>query len=96
MEKKKTKDTSWFIFTDNDYTNQVISKELQQEDTFYEAKCSDGVLRKLWVCDAQVVLKMIKNKQSKELTFDVYKRVGNPAPIIKCNFYKTRKSLTRI
>ena len=96
METKKTKDTSWFIFTDDDYTNQVIVEELQQEDTFYQAKCSDGVLRKLWVCDAQFVLKMMKNKQKKELTFDVYKRIGKPAPIIKCNFNETKKSLTKI
>ena len=96
MEKKRIRDIRWYLFTDDAYTNESISRELPPENTSYNTSCSDGKKRDLWVCDGQFVTKMLKNKKSQKFIFDVYKREGSHGPIIRCDFFKAKKSLTRI
>lgn len=92
MEKKKV--VSWFIWTNDGYTNEAISRELPPEDTLDGVECHDGVMRKLWKCDGQFVTKMLKNKKQKHLDFSIFKRDGKYGSINEVTFLeKKRKKL---
>jgi len=86
---KKT--ISWFIFTNDSYTNEVISEELPPEDTLDGIKCFDGRRRKLWKCDGSFVTKLRRNKTIQGLHFDIYKKEGEHGSIKKCEFFKKKK-----
>lgn len=88
---KARKIISWYIFTNDSFTNQVISKELSPEDTLDGIKCSDGRRRKLWKCDGSFIAKLRRNKSVQGLHFDVYKKEGKYGSIKKCEFFKKKK-----
>ncbi|MEI7688778.1 MAG: hypothetical protein WCI91_01180 [Candidatus Nomurabacteria bacterium] len=81
----------WFIFTDDGYTNEVISRELPSEDTLDGVKCDDGVIRKLWKCDGQFITKILKNKKRNRLDFSIFKKEGKYGQIKKADFFNKKK-----
>ena len=89
MENKKL--VFWFIFTNDGYTNEVISRELPSEDTLDGIKCDDGIIRKLWKCDGQFVTKILKNKKRNQLDFEIFKKDGKYGSIKKADFFKKKK-----
>jgi hypothetical protein len=93
METQKK--VSWFIFTNDAYTNQVISMELPPENIIDGVKCIDGVERKLWQCDGQFITKIRRNKTSQGLHFEIFKRDGKYGPIKKCDFLDKKKKAKR-
>ena len=90
MEKKKNV-VSWFIWTDDSDTNEIISKELPPEDTLDGIECHDGVIRKLWKCDGQFVTKLLKNKKQKGLNFLIFKKDGENGSIKEAAFLNKNK-----
>ena len=88
---KNQREIFWFIFTNDAFTNEVISRELPPEDTVNDVKCFDGINRKLWKCDGQFVTKIRKNKISQKLDFEIFKREGKYGPIKKCDFFDKKK-----
>ena len=89
MKKKRL--TFWFIFTNDSYTNEVISRELPSEDTLDGVKCEDGVERKLWKCDGSFITKILKNKNQKRLDFEIFKRDGKYGSIRRADFFGKKK-----
>lgn len=93
MEKKRKRLIFWYIFTDDGYTNEAISRELPSADTLDGVKCSDGIPRKLWKCDGQFVTKLLKNRKQKNLDFEIFKKEGKYGPIQKATFLEKKKKL---
>lgn len=91
MEKKRL--IFWYIFTDDGYTNEAISRELPSEDTIDGVECSDGIPRKLWKCDGQFVTKMLKNKKRNHFDFEIFKKDGKYGTIQKAIFLEKKKKL---
>jgi hypothetical protein len=89
MEKERI--IKWFIFTNDGYTNQSISRELPAENTHFDKMCAEGIQRNLWECDGQFITKMLKNKKVQKLVFDIYKQDGKYGTIKKASFFKTKK-----
>ena len=92
----KTTEVFWFIFTNDSYTNQVISKELPPENTVDGVKCFDGVERKLWQCDGQFITKIRRNEKSQGLKFEIFKRDGKYGSIKKCDFFDKKKKSKKL
>ena len=82
---------SWFIFTNDAYTNQVISRELPVESINDAIKCFDGVERQLWQCDGQFITKMRRNEKIQGFHFEIFKREGKYGSIKKCDFFGKKK-----
>ena len=91
MEKGKPKERTWYVFTYDALTNQAISRELPAENTMDGIMCVDGVARKLWMCDGSFVTKIIRNKVSMDLHFDIYKKEGKNGAIKKVDFLNKKK-----
>jgi hypothetical protein len=89
----KKKQTTWYIFTNDSYTNEVISRELPEENAYNEVLCSDKIRRMLWQCDDSFVIKMDKNKEQKNLDFTVFKKDGKDGDIkeVAQKFYPVAK-----
>ena len=85
---KRKRKVIWYIFTNDSYTNRVISIELPQEDTVDGVKCFDGVQRKLWRCDGTFITKILKNRKSQNLDFEIFKSNGKYGSIKKITFFK--------
>jgi hypothetical protein len=85
------KEITWFIFTNDSHTNEVISRELPPEDTFDGVKCFDKIKRKLWRCDGQFVTKIKRNEKSKNLHFEIFKREGKYGSIKRADFFGRKK-----
>lgn len=94
---KKKREVFWFIYTNDAYTNEVISRELPPEDTMDGVKCFDGIRRKLWRCDGQFVTRMRKNEKAQKLSFEIFKKEGKYGSIKKADFLtrKKKKSVPR-
>lgn len=90
---KNNRVMTWFIFTNDSYTNEVISRQLPQEPENINNLliCSDGVERQLWECDGPFVTKMYRNKKRLNLHFDIFKKEGKYGPIKKCDFLRKKK-----
>jgi len=90
----KKKQTTWYIFTDDSNTNEVISRELPPENAYNEVICSDELRRKLWQCDDLFVIKMNKNKEQQNLHFGIFKKEGKDGSIkeVAQKFYPMSKT----
>jgi len=91
MEKERL--IFWFIYTNDGYTNEAISRELSSEDTVDGVECSDGITRKLWKCDGQFVTKILKNKKQKNFDFEIFKKEGKHGSIQKASFLEKKKKI---
>ncbi len=81
----------WYVFTNDSYTNEVISRELPSENAHAEVMCDDGKERSLWLCSGQFVTKVLKNKKKQNLDFCIYKKEGKYGKVKKANFLKRKK-----
>jgi len=84
------REITWYIFTNDAYTNQVISRELPSENANDSILCFDGVERKLWNCDGPFVTKMRRNKTLQNLHFEIFKKEGKYGSVKKCEFFKKK------
>lgn len=95
MEKKR--EMTWYIFTNDGHTNEVISRELIGREVKTESAnntlliCSDGVERPLWECDGPFATRMKQNENDPNLHFTIYKKEGKYGPIKKVTFLKKKK-----
>lgn len=87
----QTREIFWYIFTNDAYTNEAISRELPTEDIVDTIKCFDGIERKLWKCDGQFVTKMKRNEKLQNFHFEVFKKEGKYGSIKKCNFFDKKR-----
>lgn len=81
----------WYLFTNDSYTNEVISRELPPENTHDGLLCFDGVERKLWSCDGTFITKIKRNEKTQNFRFEIFKREGKYGKIKKCDFFKKKK-----
>lgn len=89
--EKTTRLITWYIFTNDGHTNEVISRQMPQESTGKAHSfliCFDGVERPLWECDGSFVTKMKENESNPNLHFKIYKREGKYGPIKEVKFIK--------
>ena len=77
MNKNKeiTATLLWYIYAINHYTYQVMENMLTGEKVG-ERMCSDGVTRKLWEANYELVCRMYENQSNKDLKFYIYKKYG--------------------
>jgi hypothetical protein len=47
MSKQKCE---WLVEPLDDYTNEVISREVSEEDMLRDVPCEDGIRRNMWLC----------------------------------------------
>jgi hypothetical protein len=78
-------ETKWYAFTNDAYTNEVISHLLPAENAAEGVLCEDGKKRPLWRCDEySQVMVLCHNRRQARLVFKVFKQDGNgpirPAP----------------
>ena len=68
---------TWFVEPRNAFTNEVISRELPEENYFSCIQC-DGSERNLWGCDYPYIRNLIASKVSFPLLdFNVFNREGS-------------------
>lgn len=87
MEKKVT--TYWYVYTNHDHTNKVISNLIPQEPENVNDNviCFDGVGRPLRECKWSIIETLRKNKGSMGLDFKVYQKVGKNGLVKEFTFF---------
>lgn len=67
---------SWFIEPLDSFTNEVISRELPEENCSRETLCADGKKRNLWRCGYALISQLKRSKKYSNLKFRVFVRQG--------------------
>ncbi len=65
---------TWYLYPQDDHTNEVLSRSLPGEDFVENKKCSDGKKRHLWRCDYQFVNRL---KGCSALKYRVFVQEGD-------------------
>lgn len=84
----RERNITWFVYTNDSYTNKVISEESSEKTARGDMLCSDGVSRPLWECEGSFITKIRKCKKDLHLVFVVYKKRGKYGKIEKATFLK--------
>ncbi len=82
---------NWFVEPLDAYTNEVISKEITEENFQKEMICSDGKKRNLWQCSGLFVSLLKRNEQQNNLKFKIFVQQGK-GKIREANFLKRKRT----
>jgi hypothetical protein len=94
---KNKREVTWYIFTNDGHTNEVIARELigrerETESANYPlTMCADGIERPLWECSGAFVTLMKQNGNDPNLHFKIFKKEGKYGPIREVKFIKRPK-----
>lgn len=80
----------WFIEPLDSYTNEVISRELPEENFMREIKISDGSFKNLWTCSSSLLSNFNRSKVANNLKFRIYSKEGE-GKIRECTFLFKKK-----
>ena len=75
----------WLIEPLDSHTNEVISREVPEENFSRGVICEDGIPHNLWGCDYRIVATLIRSKRDLGLKFRIFNRCGN-GKIRECAF----------
>ncbi len=65
--------TLWLIHTTHDHTVEVFAKQADEINVFEEILCSDGVVRRMFCCEHEILKRMWEGRVRMELKFSVWK-----------------------
>jgi hypothetical protein len=67
----------WYIAPLNSHTNEVISRNLPEENMQRDVACKHGVEPCLWECPRSIVTFLMKSRTELALKFKILNREGN-------------------
>ncbi len=76
---KRKRNYIWLIEPLDSHTNEVISREVPEENFSRGVICEDGISHNLylWECDYRIVATLIGSKRDLDLKFRIFNRCGN-------------------
>ena len=86
---RKKRNYSWFIEPRDSHTNEVLARELTEDDFKKGVLCVDG-RHNLWQCPWDFVRNLIKSRKTLKVNFKVFNQQGNGA-IRECMFLKKKE-----
>ena len=96
MPKKKY---VWFVQPLNSHTNEVLSRELAEENLWHSIFCEDGITRTLWECPIRIIRYLWESKNSLGIEIKVYNVCGPSKKfsgrIRECTFLFKKKYLAK-
>lgn len=80
----------WYVEATG-HTNEVIARELPEENAHKDVLCQDGEKRDFWECDYAFITKLVKNETVGQLQFRVFYREGRHGPAKPWPFLKRKR-----
>lgn len=77
---------TWFAEPLDAYTNEVLARELPEENFFREMLCEDEKERDLWECKSSFVSFLRRSRKNLHVIFKVYVQEGRYGKIRLTNF----------
>ena len=75
----------WFLEPQDSYTNEVISKNVGEENFSGDVVCADGQRRNLWQCPSGLLAMLWRSRNNLDIRFRIFGREGN-GKIRNCTF----------
>lgn len=82
---------TWFIEPLDSHTNEVLARELPEENFCRNMLCEDGKERDLWECKSQFVSYLRKSAKCLHIRFKVYVRESRYGKIRLADFLDKKK-----
>ncbi len=76
MGKRNRPNATWYVFPLDKGTNEVIARQLSEDDACHDQLCNDGKKRNLWRCDHPFVAFLKRSSLGGGLRFMVFVREG--------------------
>lgn len=80
----------WYVEATG-HTNEVIARELPEENAHKGILCQDGEKRDLWECEYAFIAKLLKNETSAKLQFEVFYRESRYGPVKPWPFLRKKR-----
>ncbi len=76
---RKPRKYTWYLEPRGDVarTNEVLGKNLGEENAIEYALCEDGERRNLWRCSSGMVFMLWNSRKSLNITFGIFCQEGN-------------------
>ena len=74
----------WFLEPKDSHTNEVISKNVGEENILRDAICADGQRRNLWRCSSGLFFMLWRSRSNLKIRFRIFNREGNNGQIRNC------------
>lgn len=90
------KETQWFVKPLNDHTNEMIAREINEEN-FGEQRTLDGKTHKMWQVPHEFIVRLRGADSSFDtrVKFKVFSRKGNEGNVRENNITAPRKGRTK-
>lgn len=85
------RECTWFIESRNLLTNEVLARELSDENFNRDVMCSDGIARNLWECTHRLITYLRKSRFAVPLDFYVFNRMGEHGPVRRSTITEKRR-----
>jgi len=83
----------WFLEPRNNHSNEVISRNIAEENFSENVICADGQSRNLWRCPSGMVFMLWRSRSNLKITFRIFVRQLPNGKIRNCTFlFKNEKS----
>jgi hypothetical protein len=82
---------TWFVEPLDAYTNEVLARELPEENFCRDMLCEDERGRDLWECKSSFVSFLRRSQKNLHVRFKVYVREGQHGKIRLANFLDKNK-----
>jgi hypothetical protein len=86
---------TWFIEPLDAYTNEVLARELSEENFYRNLLCEDERERDLWECKSSFISFLRRSQKNLHVRFRVYVREGQYGKIRLADFLDKKKKPTK-
>ena len=76
----------WFLEPKDSYTNEVILKNIDDENASLDVVCEDGERRNLWRCPSGKVFMLWRSRSDLQIRFRIFSRELPNGKIKDCTF----------
>ncbi len=85
----------WFVEPLNSNTNEVVARQLAENNFCSEIVCADGKRHNLWTCSNQFVISLVESEKSFNLHFKIWGKQGRHGKIRDKTFLFSKKQKKR-
>lgn len=96
----KKREYEWFLEPCGDvaYTNNILSKNIGEENALQDVLCQDGKMRNLWRCSSALILMLWSSRKNfgKEFKIKIFCKEGKGMARDITSWYKNRNKRKRM
>lgn len=90
MKERKKREYTWYIEPRGNiaHSNEVISKNINEEDALQDVVCGDGKRRNLWRCSSAMIYMLWRSRVGLKISFRIFCQEGKGTIADKTHLFK--------